>query len=237
MFVTSLVAAVSAALVVSAQTVHQVTVGGKPGAVALSFDPSQITAAQNDVVQFVFSGVPGNHSVTQSSFANPCQAIPGGFDSGWVFNDDPTAPAPTWNLTVTATTPLWFYCKQLKSTPGPAHCNLEMVGVINIGTKSFADFASAASAASTVLQTEGALSGSGAFATAAPNITGPSQALFGAAPSATAPSDGSSGSSNSAGSSGTTSSPPANKTGGALVNGVNSLSALGAALFGVVLVL
>jgi hypothetical protein len=48
---------------------------------------------------------PGNHTVTQSSFADPCQLLSGGFDSGWI-----SVPAGTssgfaeWNLTITDAT-------------------------------------------------------------------------------------------------------------------------------------
>lgn len=83
---------------------------------------------------------PGNHSVTQSTFADPCDLAPGGFDSGWVFI--PPTPAlsdtPEWNLTITDDTKresypfkwnsiqltidssaIWFFCKQMRN---PAHC-------------------------------------------------------------------------------------------------------------------
>lgn len=53
---------------------------------------------------------PGNHSVTQSTFANPCQPEAGGFDSGWVQILDPETEIPEWNLTITddAKRPLLF---------------------------------------------------------------------------------------------------------------------------------
>ncbi|KAJ7622121.1 hypothetical protein FB45DRAFT_927036 [Roridomyces roridus] len=185
MFVSALIAAGSAVLMVSAQTIHQVLVGASAGfpsdTAELGFEPSIVTANVGDIVQFIFADTPdaaGNHSVTQSSFATPCEAIPGGFDSGWVFNDDPNSPAPTWNPTITTSAPVWFYCKQLKSFAGAPHCPLHMVGVINIGAKSFDNFAGAASTATTVVQTEGPLSGVGAFATAAPNVVGPLQSLL-----------------------------------------------------------
>ena len=38
------------------------------------------TAAVGDIVEFTFH--PKNHSVTQSSFAQPCTPLPGGFDTG-----------------------------------------------------------------------------------------------------------------------------------------------------------
>lgn len=49
-----------------------------------------------------YSCSPGNHSITQSTFTDPCDPMPGGFDSGWV--SIPNAgvnPPPEWNLTIT----------------------------------------------------------------------------------------------------------------------------------------
>jgi hypothetical protein len=44
---------------------------------------------------------PGNHSVTQSTFSNPCQPETGGFDSGWVQILSAETEIPEWNLTIT----------------------------------------------------------------------------------------------------------------------------------------
>ena len=44
---------------------------------------------------------PGNHSVTQSSFADPCTPLAGGFDSGWILLPDAPSTPPLWNLTIT----------------------------------------------------------------------------------------------------------------------------------------
>ncbi len=44
---------------------------------------------------------PGNHSVTQSSFAAPCTPLAGGFDSGWILLPDAPSTPPLWNLTIT----------------------------------------------------------------------------------------------------------------------------------------
>jgi hypothetical protein len=41
------------------------------------------------------------HSVTQSSFDNPCTPLPGGFDSGITGNPQQTLILPEWNLTIT----------------------------------------------------------------------------------------------------------------------------------------
>lgn len=58
---------------------HQVAVGLG----GLVYSPSTVQAAIGDTVSFNFH--PLDHSVTQSSFAAPCQPLAaGGFDSGFV---------------------------------------------------------------------------------------------------------------------------------------------------------
>ncbi|OCH87666.1 hypothetical protein OBBRIDRAFT_735794 [Obba rivulosa] len=142
---------------------------------ALQFSPSSITAPNGTVVTFVWQGSPGNHTVTQSSFATPCSPLTGGFDSGYIFVPaNTTGGFPTWNLTITNDQePIWFFCAQHLPVP---HCPAGMVGAINApttGTKTFDAFQSAAKAATDSGVPVPALSGSAAFATAAPGpITG-----------------------------------------------------------------
>lgn len=68
-----------------------------------------------------------NHTVTQSSFKDPCHPLSsGGFFSGFV----PTKDSPsstTFTITVQNSNPIWFYCSQ---TVG-SHCQKGMVGAIN----------------------------------------------------------------------------------------------------------
>lgn len=90
---------------------EKVTVGGlKPVATGmapvLGYFPDSITAAVGDTVQFVF--MQKNHTATQSTFAEPCKAMAGGMDSGFMPNPDGKAGV-TWNFTVATTDPL---CKQ-----------------------------------------------------------------------------------------------------------------------------
>jgi len=108
---------------VSAQvgTTVKVTVGadGK-----LGFNPKNITAAVGTQVEFSF--YPKNHTVTQSSFANPCHPLAGGFFSGFV----PTVNSPsgtTFTITVNDSKPVWFFCGQTTGN----HCQSGMVGAIN----------------------------------------------------------------------------------------------------------
>ncbi|KJA16235.1 hypothetical protein HYPSUDRAFT_47543 [Hypholoma sublateritium FD-334 SS-4] len=107
--------------------------------------PNSLNATNGTVITFEFSGAPGNHSVTQSSFADPCTPLAGGFDSGWILLSDAPSTPPLWNLTITDDSkPIWFFCKQLLPMP---HCSAGMVGAINApasGANTFANFQAAA---------------------------------------------------------------------------------------------
>ncbi|KAN0141340.1 Cupredoxin [Lactarius tabidus] len=90
---------------------------------ALVYTPSAITAANGTTVTFVFTDEP--HSVTQSTFDNPCTYLAaangssGGFDSG-------LQTGKQFTLTITNDQePVWFFCK------APQHCGAGMVGSIN----------------------------------------------------------------------------------------------------------
>ncbi|KAJ7318794.1 hypothetical protein DFH08DRAFT_942533 [Mycena albidolilacea] len=232
-FNSSVLAVLVSSAVVSAQQVVTVQVGGNsssPGGFTI-FTPNQISAPKGSIVSFQFTGAPGNHTVTQSNFANPCDPVQGGFDSGWIARPEGLPKAPEWNLTITDDqTPIWFYCKQLIGPNAKPHCNLGMVGVINVGQKSFPDFQAAASTAAAVGQTEGGFVGIGASATGAPFI--PSGAIY-ANPgqaSATAPGGGSSA---SGGAPPTGTNPPNS----GFINGAGSGLVLLATLFGMATVL
>ncbi|PMD40243.1 Cupredoxin [Hyaloscypha variabilis F] len=116
-FSTALAAAASAAL---AQAVTiPVTVGNG----ALKFVPNDITANIGDQIEFSF--FPKNHSVTQSSFADPCHPLAGGFFSTFIPTNS-TSPE-VFTLTVNDTKPIWIYCAQTKES----HCQSGMVAAIN----------------------------------------------------------------------------------------------------------
>ncbi|KAG8980677.1 hypothetical protein FRB90_007548 [Tulasnella sp. 427] len=130
---TSTVSANNAAAtgVTGSGTVHQVIVGGTG---QLTFSPDHITAAEGDVVQFVFHAK--NHTATQSTFKSPCSPLAGGFDSGFMPSDDVGPNFPTYSYTVTnASAPVWVYCKQGN------HCQSGMVFAINTNESSANTFA------------------------------------------------------------------------------------------------
>lgn len=69
----------------------------------LGYSPEAITAAQGDVVKFVF--MQKNHTATQSTFDEPCKKMEGGMDSGFMPNPDGKAGVE-WDMTVSTTEPL-----------------------------------------------------------------------------------------------------------------------------------
>ncbi|KAI0702313.1 Cupredoxin [Cytidiella melzeri] len=115
-----------------------VTVGG-PG--VLQFNPPVVNASVGDTVVFTF--MQENHTASQSSFENPCQLAPNGFDSGFVpVADGDTGPFPVAEFVVEDLNPVWVYCRQI------GHCQQGMVFAINPGDK-FAAFKAAAQEAQT----------------------------------------------------------------------------------------
>jgi len=103
-----------------------VTVGGTG---ILKFTPDTVNANVGDVVVFTF--MQKNHTVTQSSLANPCQPLDQGFDSGFVPvpADNTNGPFPQAELTISDTKPIWAYCQQAN------HCQQGMVFSVNPGDK------------------------------------------------------------------------------------------------------
>jgi len=111
-------AAVVATATAQEGTTIQVTVG-KGG---LVYSPNNIRAEVGTNIEFSF--FPKNHTVTQSSFADPCHPLENGFFSSFV----PTANSPsgsTFTITVKDTKPIWLYCGQGN------HCQTGMVAAIN----------------------------------------------------------------------------------------------------------
>ncbi|KAK8224638.1 hypothetical protein HDK77DRAFT_104349 [Phyllosticta capitalensis] len=115
---------------VLAQTTHVITVGGLREAAApggqpspsFTYQPESINAAPGDVVQFNFLQL--NHTITQSTFENPCVKAQNGFDSGFVVNQD-GRPGLQFSVRINDTNPIWAYCAQ------ETHCGKGMVFAIN----------------------------------------------------------------------------------------------------------
>ncbi|EJD04171.1 uncharacterized protein FOMMEDRAFT_106669 [Fomitiporia mediterranea MF3/22] len=127
----------------AAAATHTVVVGGSS---SLTFNPSEVSAQPNDVVVFQFQSK--NHSVTQSSFAAPCEKLGAstgtdGFDSGFMPVQANATTFPTYSITVNNTQPVWAYCRQT------GHCGQGMVFALNAAdssTKNFTAFKAAAMA-------------------------------------------------------------------------------------------
>jgi plastocyanin len=118
------------ALPLVAGEVHNIKVGG-PG--VLAYDPPFITAAAGDTLHFTF--LQKNHTVTQSSFAKPCEPFvdatgaQSGFKSGFQpVPDTMTDGFPTCDWVIKSTAPLWVYCGQ---TNPVSHCGKGMVFAVN----------------------------------------------------------------------------------------------------------
>ncbi|KAF5350040.1 hypothetical protein D9756_009208 [Leucocoprinus leucothites] len=92
----------------------------------LAYNPPFVNASPGDMINFIFN--PKNHTVTQSSFDQPCTPLVGGLDSGFVPVAPETVDLPTWQVQVPSSDePLWFHCKQ----PVGNHCGQGMVFAIN----------------------------------------------------------------------------------------------------------
>ncbi|KAI2631922.1 Cupredoxin [Hypoxylon sp. NC1633] len=104
-----------------AAATHTVVVGGGTN---LVYTPDSIQANIGDMVIFQFQNK--NHTATQSTFAKPCVAMPGGMDTGFQANpNDSLNPPPMVAMQVVTTDPLWFYCRQA------GHCGKGMTFSIN----------------------------------------------------------------------------------------------------------
>ncbi|KAF9558441.1 hypothetical protein CPC08DRAFT_639023, partial [Agrocybe pediades] len=116
---------------------HKIEVGPDG---SLIYNPASIQANVGDTVTFEFKAK--NHTVTQSSFANPCShlTLPDGslgFASGFKPVDAGATEFPTFQIKINDTTPIWGYCGQT------GHCGQGMVFAINAvesGPNNFAAF-------------------------------------------------------------------------------------------------
>lgn len=137
------------------------TVGGDAG---LVYTPDSVQAAVGDMIQFNFMSK--NHTVTQSSFAEPCVSMEGGVDSGFMPNANNTInPPPTMMFQVMTTSPVWMYCRQ------EGHCGKGMVFSVNpTADKSQATFKSAAISINGTSTDTSSAAGSSAAAVAATSV-------------------------------------------------------------------
>ncbi|CAF9914511.1 MAG: hypothetical protein GOMPHAMPRED_008179 [Gomphillus americanus] len=179
----------------SSIVVHVVNVSVRGPNNTLTYSPQNTQAQPGEVVQFQFQN--GNHSVAQSTFAQPCIPINNvmsnvtGFFSGFLPTPQPASSIPTYSVMVNNTKPVWFYCAQGK------HCEKGMVGAINApttGDKTVAAFAALAA------QVQGTIIPGGSNSTSSSDGSASSSAS-GSTTMATAATSGSSSSSTSASSS------------------------------------
>lgn len=122
-FSTAAATLLSVAGFAAAQQTHIIKVGDG----GLAFNPSSLTAPVGDTVQFQF--VAKNHSVTQSTFDNPCVFKDQGVDSGFLKVDANATEIPSWSFQIDSTDALWFFCAQIVN--GTSHCQNGMVFALN----------------------------------------------------------------------------------------------------------
>jgi len=142
-------------------TTHSIQVGpsGK-----LIYSPSNISANVGDTVEFFFN--PKNHTVTQSSFAAPCEKLEAstgtaGLDTGFANPTNVSLTTPGFSFVVNATTPIWFYCRQT------GHCKQGMVFAVNANAnKTFDAFLSNAENSGSSSTTPSGSSGAGSSGSA-----------------------------------------------------------------------
>ncbi|TFK63702.1 hypothetical protein BDN72DRAFT_847335 [Pluteus cervinus] len=114
---------------------HKILVGNNG---SLSYDPPSVQAAIGDTVTFEFRAK--NHTVTQSTFNNPCvkftdgQGNPG-FSSGFQPVAAGATTFPTFQIKINDTAPIWGYCSQT------GHCGAGMVFAINSVERGLNNFA------------------------------------------------------------------------------------------------
>ncbi|KAI9751866.1 MAG: hypothetical protein M1815_000882 [Lichina confinis] len=99
----------------------------------LKFEPPYLAnIKKGDTIHFDFRAV--NHTLTESSFEEPCNKLAdGAIDTNFAnANADDTPNLVPFDLTLDtdADMPRWFYCKQAKATPN-SHCGKGMVFAIN----------------------------------------------------------------------------------------------------------
>lgn len=90
---------------------------------AVSYSPTTVAANPGDLVEFVWDDGFGIHTVTQSTLANPCQELRGGFDSGILHT---TWADSSFILLIENDEPIVFFSNIA------GQCQLGMLGGINV---------------------------------------------------------------------------------------------------------
>lgn len=111
----------------STGVIHRIFAGSTTANSGLHFEPENIVAEPGDLLEFHFQ--PKNHSISQSSFDEPCAPLADGtgFFSGFNFNTTVGEAPNVFTVMVQHRKPLWFYCSQ---TVGD-HCQKGMSAVVN----------------------------------------------------------------------------------------------------------
>ncbi|KAK3985172.1 hypothetical protein QBC44DRAFT_405497 [Cladorrhinum sp. PSN332] len=124
----------------------------------LSFEPNEIRATKDDVIEFRFW--PRNHSVVAGRFNEACVPAPAGsgFYSGFLPTPADTINPQVFRVRINNNDPIVFYCSQNNGQ----HCRNGMYGIIN-----------------PTLGGASTLSGYGQLARQAGNATSPSGGPFG----------------------------------------------------------
>ncbi|KAH8926505.1 hypothetical protein BT69DRAFT_1331296, partial [Atractiella rhizophila] len=123
----------SAPLLARSQFVYTVGVGidertGQPG---VGFDPSSTQTQLGDVVAFEFRQ--GVHQVYESTWANPCTPLNGGFSAGP--ESVPTGgTGGTYNYTIADSNPHWFFDSASCTSGGVFSVNPPTTGEQTAGT-------------------------------------------------------------------------------------------------------
>jgi len=163
-----------------ANTAGRMNINVAPG--NFSFSPPSIMAPNGTIVTFYFPSSSVMHSVTQSSFENPCTYLAATSNTSAGFDSGLTSGTQFTIVITDESQPIWYHCKQV------THCGTSgMVGSINAPTNGTNTFAAFQAAAMKIGSSEVAETSAG-FATGGVNgvaSAGPSNTATGATSSTT----------------------------------------------------
>ncbi|KAF8330985.1 hypothetical protein F5887DRAFT_76369 [Amanita rubescens] len=94
------------------------------------FQPQIVNASNGEIIQFIF--FPGTHTVTQSSFDQPCTR--NGFNSGQISVNQNQQQYPTFQIQVNDNQPIYIY------SGADNDCQNGMVFAVNINQQRFQEF-------------------------------------------------------------------------------------------------